>query len=169
MGENGEPRRVHIALVRACAYGWWRTIAMVVKALGPRVFQGEEWVEVGRGVGLREGLGLRQLVPPQLSGVERLVEALKHSHWAMLEDVEISSRNGEVELVVYGCSARQALARWRAESYDCSLLTKPALEGVAEGLGLKVRVELLRKPGLAGRGEESCRWRLIVEGGASRG
>lgn len=137
---------------------------MVVEAVGPGLFKGPQWLEIGRGVGLREGLGLRQVLPPGLSGAGALAEALRHSHWKALEEAEVSASGEEVELKVLGCSARQALARWRVEGYDCSEFTRAILEGLAEGLGLRAEAELLEGPRPAGRGEVSCRWRVKVLG-----
>jgi len=139
---------------------------MALRTYGTKLFEGDEWLEVGRGVGLREAQGLKDLVPAELSGSARLAEALKRSHWAVLEDAVVEEREGVVELGIYGCSAREALAKWGAKAYDCARFTKAVLEGLALGLGLRVEVELLRPPRRAGRGEESCRWRLKVLGEA---
>lgn len=135
---------------------------MVVEALGPGLFKGPRWLEIGRGVGLREGSGLGRALPPELRGADRLAEALRSSHWAVLEEADVSASGGEVELRVLGCSARRALAEWGAGGYDCSGFTQAVLEGLAEGLGLRVEVRLLEGPRLAGRGEVSCRWGLRV-------
>lgn len=164
MARRDGPAWVHASLVWACSYGWWRTLAMVVEALGPGLFRGPQWLEIGRGVGLREGSGLGQALPPELKGVDRLAEALRSSHWSVLEEAEVSASGSEVELRVLGCSARRALAKWGAEGYECSGFTRAVLEGLAEGLGLRVEVELLEGPRPAGRGEVSCRWRVKVLG-----
>ncbi|MCX8204613.1 MAG: hypothetical protein N3H31_03085 [Candidatus Nezhaarchaeota archaeon] len=162
MAHEARSAWVHVSLVQACSYGWWRTLSMIIRTHGPKAFETQEWLEVGRGVGLREGSGLKQSLPLELSGTSLLAEALKNSHWAILEDVEVAASDEEIELKIYGCTARQALAKWGTEGYDCSGFTQAVLEGFTEGLGVKAEVKLLEGPRLAGRKEVSCRWKVKI-------
>ncbi|RLF09972.1 MAG: hypothetical protein DRJ98_07165 [Thermoprotei archaeon] len=142
----------------ACTYGWWRTIALIVKRYGSEFFESEEWLRLGWRVGFREGEGLARLLPKKLKGLHRLLEAFKVSHWALLEHIELEGEGDGVRLKIYGCSAKNALVKWRAESYDCSRFTSKVLEGFVEGLGLKGRATCTYGPRPAPLSEVSCEW-----------
>jgi len=133
---------------------------MVAKRCGLEVFEGDEWVGIGRDVGLREAKGLRE----QAKGVDRLAEALKLSHWSLLERAEVVVEGGSVRLRVYGCSARRALARWGLEEFKCTKFTEGELRGFMEGLELEGSVELVHGPPSPPIDGLSCEWLLRVRG-----
>ncbi len=155
--------RVALNVVLACTFGWWRTIALVASRYGLELFESKEWLEVGRGMGLREARGLSELIQGGRSDVERLAEALRSSHWALLEKIKVDVGDREVRFRVYDCTARRALAKWGLEAYRCVDFTASVIEGFLEGLGIEGRAELVYGPPHPPKGELYCEWSIKLK------
>ncbi|RLF12223.1 MAG: hypothetical protein DRJ98_01300 [Thermoprotei archaeon] len=152
-------------LALAYSYGWWRTLALTIKKYGWGLVEDEEWPRLARSFGLKEARGILKVLPT-LHKVDLVAEALKLSHWALFEKVDIEVDGSKVKMRVYECSARKSLAKWRLEDYRCEVFTSAALEGFMEALGVKAKIIRVYGPpdplpAYAPKGA-SCEWLVEV-------
>lgn len=149
-------------IVLSYSYGWWRNVLTVIKKFGLPYDRDENFLKDARDFGVREARGLVNLNIVKGRGDKAVIKALKYSHWALLENVEVEPSKSFIRFRVINCTARRALEKWKLANYSCRNFTLNALEGFVQTLEPKARVECVFCPPQPGRGDISCEWLIFL-------
>jgi hypothetical protein len=101
-------------------------------------------------------------------GVDTLIHLVKHSHWAVFENIE-ARRLTERSFIMrtIECSAQKAAQRWGTKYYDCKLTASLVRAGFFEALNHNVKIQRIFTPPETrpeGTPENvSCEWLVSIE------
>ncbi len=134
----------------------------------PEKAESEAFHQLSRDFGAYQAKRLEKIIETPDEGVERLVRFLRHSHWWVFEDIELSRVSGkELRMRTRNCTAQRAAKRWGMEYYDCSQGGLWLRQGFFARINPRARVERIFTPpqpppeGISG--QVSCEWRIVLE------
>jgi len=91
-----------------------------VRSRYPEELQGEEFARLYEEAGSYEAKRLCKALDISGGGVDTLIQLLKHSHWAVFENIEaMKLAEGSFTMRTIECSAQRAAKRWGVDYYDC--------------------------------------------------
>ena len=150
-----------LSILRAYSYGWWSTIILALRKGHRELFESDEWLLLAERFGFKEGQALAKSLP-KVASLDKLVEALRRSHWSLMERAEVVRLGDEVRMKINDCSALRAMAANGINDFPCHLFTIHALKGLAKALGSEVEVSCILEPSTLRRGP-SCEWSLKLK------
>lgn len=134
----------------------------------PEEFEGEELPRLYEESGSYEAKRLCKALNISGGGVDTLIQLLKHSHWAVFENIEaqkLTERSFEMRTIE--CSAQRAARRWGMEYYDCRLTASLVRKGFFEAVNQNVKIQRVFTPPETrpeGTPENvSCEWLVSIE------
>ena len=84
-----------------------------VRSRYPEELQGEEFARLYEEAGSYEAKRLCKALDISGGGVDTLIQLLKHSHWAVFENIEaMKLAEGSFTMRTIECSAQRAAKRW---------------------------------------------------------
>ena len=134
----------------------------------PEELEGEELHRLYKESGSYEAKRLCKALNTSGGGVDTLIHLLRHSHWAVFENIE-ARRLTERSFIMrtIECSAQRAAQRWGTEYYDCRLTASLIRAGFFEALNHNVKIQRIFTPpetGPEGTPENvSCEWLISIE------
>ena len=96
-----------------------------------------------------------------------LARFVRHSHWAVFENIEIRELTPRsFKMRTIGCSAQRAAQRWGMEYYDCATAGTRIRRGFFKGINHQAEVRRILTPpeaGPKGTGAGiSCEWLISL-------
>lgn len=139
-----------------------------VRARYPEELEGEELHRLYKESGSYEAKRLCKALSISGGGADTLIHLLRHSHWAVFENIE-ARRLTERSFIMrtIECSAQRAAQRSGTEYYDCRLTASLVRAGFFEALNHNVKIQRIFTPpetrpeGIPGN--VSCEWLISVE------
>lgn len=154
------------ALLYSVSYAW-HTTENFVRAKHPELLNGEAYPKVNEDFGSYEAKRLSKALGISGDAIEELIQLLKHSHWAVFENIEVKKlTENSFRMRTIGCSSQQTAKKWGMEHYDCRLQGLGARRGFFKAVNKNARVERifsppeLRPEGIPGN--VSCEWLISI-------
>lgn len=121
--EKWEKEHLHatmLALLYSFNFTWFLTEEWVKKNCPPELAKDGMLYLAGE-FGTVEARRLSRVLPAELTGIERLIQFLEHSHWCAFEDILIEKISDKsFTMATKGCSSQKAAQKWGMGHYDCS-------------------------------------------------
>jgi len=168
--EKWSKERVHevmLELLTGFNYMWFLMEGWL-KQHCPEKAQSEEFLALSGEFGAYEVKRLGRVIKESLTGVDRLIEFVRHSHWCAFEDLEITKiSDKQIMMRTVGCSAQKAAKRWGLDHYACGDGGLRLRQGFFAAVDPSARVERVFTPPderPAGIPEEvSCQWLISID------
>ena len=148
-------------------YMWFR-VEEWVRRRYPEEFEGEEFPGLYKDFGSYEAKRLSRTLRISGGGDDVLIQHLKHSHWAVFENIEaekLTERSFRMRTIE--CSAQTAAKRWDMEYYDCRLTASLIRNGFFKAVNENVEVQrVFAPPDIRPEGTPenvSCEWLISIE------
>jgi hypothetical protein len=134
----------------------------------PEEFEGEEFPRLYKESGSYEGERLCKALKISAKGVDALIQVLKHSHWAVFENIEVTKlTERSFTMRTVECSLQGAAKRWGKEHYDCRLTGWLFRKGFFEAVNQNVNIQRVFTPAeIRPEGvpeNVSCEWLISIE------
>ena len=139
-----------------------------VRTKYPEEFEGEEFPRLYKEFGSYEGKRLCKALKISGGGVDTLIQLLKHSHWAVFENIEVEKlTERSFKMRTIECSAQRAAKRWGMEYYDCRPTASLVRNGFFEAVNKDVKIQrVFTPPEIRPEGtpeDVSCEWLISIE------
>ena len=90
----------------------WFLFEEVVKRMHPEGLESEEFMRLNEEFGLYEAKRLSRVIDCSAGGIDGMIELLKHSHWAVFENIEIKRiTKKSFQMRTIKCSTQKAAKR----------------------------------------------------------
>jgi len=134
----------------------------------PEEFEGEELPRLYEESGSYEAKRLSKALNISGGGVDTLIKLLKHSHWAVFENIEaIKLAEGSFTMRTIECSSQRAAKRWGMEYYDCRHTGSLVRNGFFKAINQSVKIQrVFTPPEIRPEGTPenvSCEWLISIE------
>lgn len=154
-------------LLYSLNYGWFR-LEELLTTKDPEMPQSEEYLGLIREFGSYEVKRLSKTLNLSGGGIDSLVELLKHSHWAVFENIEAKKLTEKsFRMRTIECSAQKAAKRWGMEYYDCKLGGSAGRAGFFGEANQNVKIQRIFAPPEIRPGgtpeNVSCEWLISIE------
>ena len=120
--DNWSKEKVHsVSLEVMYSFNYmWFLLDDWMKKNCPEKAGSEEFLKLNGDFGAYEAHRLHKTVDPALTGVERMIQFLRHSHWAAFEDLELTKLSDKsLRMRTLGCTTQKAAKKWGMECYEC--------------------------------------------------
>jgi hypothetical protein len=121
--ENWSKEQVH-TVMRELLFSFnymWFLMEEWMKRNCPEKLESEDFQKLSEDFGSYEAQRLEKTVDETSKDVDRLVQFLKHSHWCVFEDIELTKLSDKrLRMRTLGCSAQKAAKKWGMDHYDCA-------------------------------------------------
>lgn len=139
-----------------------------VRSRYPEELQGEEFARLYEEAGSYEAKRLCKALDISGGGVDTLIQLLKHSHWAVFENIEaMKLAEGSFTMRTIECSAQRAAKRWGVDYYDCRHTGSLVRNGFFEAINPSVKIQrVFTPPEIRPEGTPenvSCEWLISIE------
>lgn len=146
-------------------YTWFKTEEWV-KSRYPEGF--EEFASLCEDFGSYQARRLSQVLDISGGGIDPLIQLLKHSHWAVFENIEVEKLTEKsFKMRTTECSSQRAAKRWGMEYYDCGPTATIMRSAFFKEANPNAKVEQVFAPpeiGPEGTPENiSCEWLISIE------
>lgn len=154
------------ALLYSASYAWHTTEGLV-RAQHPELLKSEDYFKVNEDFGSYEARRLSEALGISEDGIDGLIQLLKHSHWAVFENIKVKRLSeSSFRMRTLGCSSQQTAKRWGMEYYDCRLQGLRARSGFFKAVNKNAKIERIFSPP-EGRPEDipdnvSCEWLVSI-------
>ena len=147
----------------------WFMFEKFIKNKYPDAFESEEFLKLNEEFGEYEAKRVSKALDISTGGVEDLIQLVKHSHWAVFENIEITKLTEKsFRMRTIECSTQKAAKRWGMEYYDCGLTGSFARSGFYKYLNKNAKIQrIFIPPGTNHEGTPeniSCEWLISLEG-----
>lgn len=146
----------------------WLRFEDFIRVKAPEAFGSEEYYQLYEDYGLDEARRLVRALGFPREGIKDLTRFLKHSHWAIFENIEIAELTANsFRMRTIDCSAQSAAKRWGMEYYDCGAGGLRLRRGFYKGINPKAKVQKIFAPpetrpeGIPSN--VSCEWLVSLE------
>ena len=146
----------------------WFLFEDVVKRMHPEGLESEEFMRLNEEFGLYEAKRLSRVIDSSAGGIDGMIELLKHSHWAVFENIEIkriTKKNFRMRTIE--CSTQKAAKRWGMEYRACGPTGSLIRIGFFKRVNEKVKVQrIFTPPEIKPEGTPknvSCEWLISIE------
>ena len=134
----------------------------------PEEFEGEEFPGLYKDFGSYEAKRLSRALRISGGGVDALIQLLKHSHWAVFENIEaIKLAEGSFTMRTIECSAQRAAKTWGMDYYDCRHTGSLVRNGFFKAINPSVKIQrVFTPPEIRPEGTPenvSCEWLISIE------
>jgi hypothetical protein len=154
------------ALLYSASYAW-HTTESLVRAKHPELLKSEDYFKVNEDFGSYEAKRLSKALGISKDGIDDLIQLLKHSHWAVFENIQVKKLSeSSFRMRTVGCSSQKTARKWGMEYYDCRLQGLRARSGFFQAVNKSARIERifsppeLRPEGIPGN--VSCEWLVSI-------
>jgi len=146
----------------------WFMFEKFVKDKYPDAFEGEEFQKLNEEFGQYEAKRVSRALDITTGGIEDLIRLVKHSHWAVFENIEITQLTEKsFRMRTIECSTQKAAKRWGMDFYDCGLPASFARTGFYQYLNKNAKVQrVFTPPEISPKGTPenvSCEWLISLE------
>ncbi len=146
----------------------WMRIEGLIQQKAPAVYAGEEYHQLFEDYGSEEARRLVKALGFPREEINDLAKFLKHSHWAIFENIEIAKLTANsFRMRTLDCSAQRAAKRWGLQYYDCGAGGLRIRNGFFKGINPRARVQRIFAPPEAGPegrpAVASCEWLVSLE------
>ena len=140
----------------------------LVRTRYPEELEGEEFPTFYQESGSYEAKRLCKVLKISGGGVDNLIQLLKHSHWAVFENIEVTKLTERgFRMRTIDCSLQRAAKRWGTEHYDCRLTGLLFRKGFFEAVNQNVKIQrVFTPPEIRPEGiseDVSCEWLISIE------
>jgi hypothetical protein len=148
-------------------YGWFM-IEDMIRNKHPELLGSEEYRRLNEDVGSYEAKRLSKALCVLGDTIDGLISLLRHSHWAVFENIEVEKLTGRsFRMRTSDCSAQKAAKKWGMEYYTCGPVSFPLRSGFFKAANQNAKVERIFTPPDA-RPESipenvSCEWLISIE------
>lgn len=98
----------------------WFLMESWAKEHCPEKADSEAFLKLSDEFGRYQAQRLEKVVDGGLTGVDRLAEFVRHSHWCAFEEIELTPLSEErLRMRTLGCTAQKAARKWGVSHYDC--------------------------------------------------
>ena len=145
----------------------WFMFEKFIKNKYPDAFENEEFLKLNEEFGAYEAKRVANALGISTGGIDNLIKLVKHSHWAVFENIEITQLTGNsFRMRTIECSTQKAAKRWGMEFYDCGLPASFARTGFYQYLDKHAKVRRIFTPpetSPEGTAENvSCEWLISL-------
>ena len=146
----------------------WLQLEEWVKNNYPNEFKSEGFQELYRNFGSYQARRLSKALAISGEGVDALIQLLKHSHWAVFENIEIVKLEGNsFRMRTIDCSTQQAVKRWGMDYYECGSVASIMRSGFFQQANQNSKIQRIFTPPETrpeGTPENvSCEWLVSIE------
>lgn len=146
----------------------WFMFEKFVKNKYPDAFESEEFLKLNEEFGAYEAKRVANALGISTGGIDNLIQLVKHSHWAVFENIEITKLTGNsFRMRTIECSTQKAARRWGMEYYDCGHTGFFARKGFYQYLNKNAKVQRIFTPpetNPEGTPENvSCEWLISID------
>jgi len=146
----------------------WLQFEEWIKARYPGDFESEELRRIHREFGSYQAQRLCKALNISGAGVDAMIELVKHSHWAVFENIEVEKLTEQsFRMRTIECSSQRAAKRWGLEYYDCALSASLCRNGFFKEANHKAKIQRAFTPPETrpeGTPENvSCEWLISIE------
>ena len=139
-----------------------------VRRKHPEEFKSEEFCRLYEKFGSYQAKRLSKALDISAQGVDILIQLLKHSHWAVFENIEVKKLTEKsFRMRTIECSLQRAAERRETGYYDCRLVGSLLRSGFFKRVDQNVRVQrIFTPPEIKPEGTPenvSCEWLISVE------
>ncbi|MFC1972218.1 DUF6125 family protein [Chloroflexota bacterium] len=148
----------------------WFQFEEWVKTNCPKEFESEGFQVLYRNFGSYQAKRLSRALAISGEGVDALVQLLKHSHWAVFENIEITKLEGKrIRMRTIDCSTQAAVKRWGMDYYECGAVASVMRNGFFQQANQNSKIQRIFTPPETrpeGTPENvSCEWLISIEEG----
>jgi hypothetical protein len=146
----------------------WFLFEEVVKRTHPEELESEEFLRLNEEFGSYEAKRLSRVIDISAGGIDALIQLLKHSHWAVFENIEIKRiTKKSFQMRTIECSTQKAAKRWGMEYRACGPTGSLIRIGFFKRVNEKVKVQrIFTPPEMRPEGTPknvSCEWLISIE------
>jgi hypothetical protein len=146
----------------------WFLFEERVKSKHPEEFESEEFRRLYEEFGSYEAKRLSKVLDISRGGVDALIHLLKHSHWAVFENIEAEKLTEKsFRMRTIDCSAQKAAKKWMMEYYECGPTGLLLRRGFFRRVNESVKVQrIFTPPDTRPEGtpeDVSCEWLISIE------
>jgi len=154
-------------LLYSINYGWFMIEDMIRKK-HPELLGSDSYLRLNEDVGSYEAKRLSKALRVSGDTIDGLINLLRHSHWAVFENIEVEKLDGRsFRMRTIDCSAQRAAKKWGMEHYDCSLVAFPIRCGFFSAANQNAKVErIFTPPDVRPQSiteNVSCEWLISIE------
>ncbi len=144
--KKGNLHDVMLQQMYALNYVWMR-FEVLIQQKAPEAYRSEEYYQLYEDYGSEEARRLVKALSFPREEVKDLVRYLKHSHWAIFENIEIADLTASSFRVrTLDCSAQRAAKRWGLDYYDCGAGGLRIRNGFYKSINPKATVQRIFTP-----------------------
>lgn len=148
--------------MHALNYVWLRYEGLI-RQKAPELYGTEEYYQLYEDYGSEEARRLVKVLSVPREQIRDLAGFLRHSHWAIFENIEISELTANsFRMRTLDCSAQRAAKKWGLDYYDCGTGGLRIRTGFFRGINPRAEVQRIFTPPEAspeGRpAAASCEW-----------
>jgi len=145
----------------------WLRYEGYIRQKAPELYGTEEYYQIYEDYGSEEARRLVKVLGIAREGIKDLARFLKHSHWAIFENIEIAELTANsFRMRTLDCSAQRAAKRWGLDYYDCGTGGLRIRSGFFRSISPKAKVRRIFTPPEArpegGPTTASCEWLVSV-------
>jgi hypothetical protein len=127
----------------ALNYVWLRFEGLIQERV-PELYGSETYYQLYEAYGSEEARRLVKALGFPRKEIKDLVRFLKHSHWAIFENIEIAEVTASsFRMRTLDCSAQRAAKKWGLDYYDCGTGGLRIRNGFFKGINRKTEVRRL--------------------------
>jgi hypothetical protein len=146
----------------------WMRFEGLMQQKAPGVYGSEDYYQLYEDYGSEEARRLVKTLGFPREEIKDLARYLKHSHWAIFENIEIAELTANsFRMRTLDCSAQRAAKRWGLEYYDCGAGGLRIRSGFFKGISPKAKVQrIFTPPEDRPEGRPaivSCEWLISLE------
>jgi len=146
----------------------WFMFEKFIKSKYPDAFESEEFLKLNEEFGEYEAKRVSKALDISTGEIEDLIRLVKHSHWAVFENIEITKLTKKsFRMRTIECSTQKAAKRWGMEYYDCGLTGSFARIGFYQYLNKNAKIQRIFTPPEISSEETpenvSCEWLISLE------
>ena len=154
-------------LLYSLNYAWFMFEDMLKNKI-PEAFESEEYRRLQEEFGSYEAQRLARVLDISAGGVDDLIRFLKHSHWAVFEEIQIEKLTEKsFKMRTLECSTQKAAKKWGIEYYNCGLTGALIRTGFYKKVNESAKVQRVFTPPDTRPGgtpeNVSCEWLISIE------
>ncbi len=128
----------------------------------------ESFDQLSQDFGAYQAKRLGKTIEAPAEGVEKMIQFVRHSHWCVFEDIELTKLSEtELRMRTRNCTAQKAARRWGMPYYDCSRGGHRLRQGFYAHINPAARVTRVYTPPDERPAdfpqEVSCEWRITIQ------
>lgn len=125
----------------------WLRLELYIAEKAPSDYRTDEYYQLYEDYGSHEAGRLARVLALPGEGIRDLAAYLRHSHWAVFENIDIAEMTPtSFRMRTLDCSAQRAARKWGMQHYDCGTGGLRVRRGFFTKLNPQARVEKIFAP-----------------------